>query len=260
MFATHYFEYTKTLKKLQTVTSSRDLLYRVAKDRVGEFDPGQLTEVLKPVYLATLEDLHQKIKTEVSKDTPDFTTSDDVPWHTKFAEEFDVMGVLEDAVDDFVNGRALANDEDAEEGAGEEADEEEADEAGEEEDAEDADEAEEAEEEEDAVEAEEPALRERKRKSDSKAKVARNHTGGIFVVIKPNGRTSQVDCSKFGPGKQMRNCCIHLVGGSLKNCTLTQNRRDSVRKLHSASLCEDGVHCKHHVRNWKAIGKRTKGR
>lgn len=249
MLATHYFEYTNTLKKLQAVTSSRDFLYRVAYDRVGEFDPEQLTKVLKPIYLATLQDLHQKIKTEASKETPDFTTSDGVPWHSRFVEEFDVMGVLEDAVDDFVNGRVLANDEDAEEGAREEADAEEADEAGEEEDAE-----------EDAEEGEEHTVREMKRTSGSKAKAARNHSGGILVVIKPNGRTSQVKCSKFGLGKQMRNCCIHLVGGRLKNCTLTQSRRDSVRKLHFKSLCEDGVHCKHHVQNWKAIGKRTKGR
>ena len=43
MLATHYFEYTNTLKKLQAVTGfpSRDLLYRVAYDRVGEFDPEQ---------------------------------------------------------------------------------------------------------------------------------------------------------------------------------------------------------------------------
>lgn len=87
----------------------------------------------------------------------------------------------------------------------------------------------------------------------------RNHTGGLLIAIGPSGRTKQISDFKLEKGKQMRNYCIHLVGGTRSNCCITKKRRETVRNDHEASVGHDGVRCKHHVNNWKAIAKRTKG-
>ena len=95
------------------------------------------------------------------------------------------------------------------------------------------------------------------RKKRNKSHIRRNHKGGVLVQIKPSGRTSGVKSSKLLTGKQARGCCIHLVGGTRPNCTITKQRRANVRKLHEDTLGPDGIHCKYHVKNWKAIGKRN---
>ena len=97
------------------------------------------------------------------------------------------------------------------------------------------------------------------RKKRNKSHIRRNHKGGVLVQIKPSGYTSRVNSSKLLTGKQARGCCIHLVGGTRLNCTITKQRRANVRKLHEDTLGPDGIHCKYHVKNWKAIGKRNAG-
>ena len=87
----------------------------------------------------------------------------------------------------------------------------------------------------------------------------RNHTGGILVAISPSGRTKAISDCKLEKGRQMRNYCIHLVGGTRSNCCITKKRRETVRNDHAASVGHDGIRCKHHVNNWKTIAKRTKG-
>ena len=44
--------------------------------------------------------------------------------------------------------------------------------------------------------------------------------------------------------------CVHAVGGGNVNATLTQKRRDSIRKLHNAKAA-DGQRCPLHLTGWK---------
>ena len=249
MLTDHIFEYTKTLKKLEAISSRcNGLLYRVARQRVGDFDPNDLPYVLRPEYAKTLDNLHELIRGDATGDSANFATEDGVSWHNRFANEFEVMTILEETVDDFVrlrNQPSGSEDDAADDGDGANddavvvADEESAGAAAPRR----------------ASRAAVPANRGR-----AKSHVRRNHTGGLLVAIKPSGRTSRVDPCKLGDGKQMRGCCIHLVGGTRGNCSLTAARRKQVREAHGASLGGDGVRCKYHVHNWKAIGKRTHGR
>jgi hypothetical protein len=249
MLTDHIFEYTRTLKKLEAISSrSLGLLYRVASQRVGDFDPNDLSYVLRPEYAKTLDDLHELIRGDAAGGSANFATEDGVSWHEQFANEFEPMTILEETVDDFVRLRNQSS--------------------GSEDDA--ADDGDSANDDYAVVVADEEATGAAAprralhaavptNRGRAKSRVRRNHTGGLLVAIKPSGRTSRVDPSKLGDGKQMRGCCIHLVGGARGNCSLTAARRKQVREAHGASLGGDGVRCKYHIKNWKAIGKRTHG-
>lgn len=68
--------------------------------------------------------------------------------------------------------------------------------------------------------------------------------------------TAQIPLAKLASGKQMRNVCIHHVGG-WTSASLTANRRKSVLRKHRLGLRPDGdgVHCIHHCKQWKSIGQ-----
>lgn len=68
--------------------------------------------------------------------------------------------------------------------------------------------------------------------------------GGLSLAVLPPG--------KRNPAKQMRGACIHHVGGTNRAASITLARRASVRKLHEATLSEDGVHCAEHCKDWKS--------
>ena len=103
-------------------------------------------------------------------------------------------------------------------------------------------------------------MRTPKCRARAKRNAKRGHTGGILVAVySKNGRvlTKQIKPSVLAPGKQLRGCCVHLVGGTRSNCSLTPHRRHSVAAKHAQACKADGVHCPLHISNWKAIANRS---
>ena len=76
----------------------------------------------------------------------------------------------------------------------------------------------------------------------------------LFVAIKTGSgpqNTKQLGRAEAAPGVQLRGWCVHAVGGD-SGKTLTQARRDSIRKAHNKIAPDVGGRCSHHVTAWKS--------
>jgi len=80
-----------------------------------------------------------------------------------------------------------------------------------------------------------------------------NNSGSIFVAIKCKGtqHTKQLGRAEAMPGVQLRGWCVHAIGGE-SGKTLTQHRRDAIRKAHNKKAHDDGGRCSLHVNSWKS--------
>lgn len=112
MISTNYFDYSKMLKKIQAISSSKEILCRIAKDQVGDVDPDEFSKLLKDEYLKTLDTIHNKIKDELSFEIPRFNLFGQGNWHSSFSDKFDPIDILESTVEDFVCARAISKIED----------------------------------------------------------------------------------------------------------------------------------------------------
>ena len=75
----------------------------------------------------------------------------------------------------------------------------------------------------------------------------------LFVAIKTGSgpqNTKQLGRAEAMPGVQLRGSCVHAVGGE-SGKTVTQNRRDAIRKAHNKKA-HGGGRCSLHVTSWKS--------
>jgi hypothetical protein len=78
--------------------------------------------------------------------------------------------------------------------------------------------------------------------------------GGIHAVVRRHESretVSMVSKDRLLPGKQLRNVCVHHVGGS-SSATLTLARKQKVLREHRANRPGPNGKCALHVKNWKA--------
>lgn len=83
----------------------------------------------------------------------------------------------------------------------------------------------------------------------------KSQQGGIHAIVTVHeSRTTvkRVPKGQIEKGKQLRNVCVHHVGGATRAATLTAARKSRILREHRAHCPDANGKCSLHVKNWKA--------
>lgn len=79
--------------------------------------------------------------------------------------------------------------------------------------------------------------------------------GGIHAIVTMHDLRTTVKLvpkNKIDKGKQLRNVCVHHVGGATRGVTLTAARKQRILNDHRSHRPDANGKCTLHVKNWKA--------